>query len=513
MANERIAPSVLECAVLAHDRKSRGGAVEPLETLRAHRRGKLDELRRRGVDPYPPRYTVDGSVSEIVARCAALDAAALEARPTRVRVGGRVTAIRSHGKATFIDLSDGASRLQVYLKRDVVGDEGFSLLETLDLGDFWGAEGEIFRTRTGELTVRAERVTVLAKGLQPWPEKWHGLADHELRARQRYLDLATNPDSRRVFLARAAIVREIRTFLDARGFIEVETPMMQPIPGGAVARPFVTHHNALDMDLYLRIAPELYLKRLVVGGFERVYEINRNFRNEGISTRHNPEFTMLEFYWAYANYEDLMTLTEEMISGAAEKVTGGRTIRWGGGELNLERPWRRLSMRDAVLTHSDLRPEDLAERTRLEAAANRFGVEGVGRLTSGKLLAELFEATAESKLEAPTFIVDFPADISPLAKRKPTEPELTERFELYLGGIELANAFTELNDPDDQRRRFEEQARTSAGVVDEDYVLALEHGMPPTAGEGIGIDRLVMLLTDSHSIRDVILFPLLRPRE
>jgi lysyl-tRNA synthetase class 2 len=487
--------------------------VEPLETLRAHRRGKLDELRRRGLDPYPPRFPVDGSVSETVARFAALDAAALDAQASHVRVGGRVTAIRSHGKATFVDLSDGDSRIQVYLKRDVVGDEGFSLLETLDLGDFWGAEGVVFRTRTGELSIRADRVTVLAKGLQPWPEKWHGLSDHELRARQRYLDLATNPDSRKVFLARAAIVREIRKFLDVRGFIEVETPMMQPIPGGAVARPFKTHHNTLDMELFLRIAPELYLKRLVVGGFERVYEINRNFRNEGISTRHNPEFTMLEFYWAYASYEDLMALTEEMVSGIAEKVVGGSTVRWGDATLAMQRPWHRLSMREAVLAYSDLRPEDLGERVKLEGAARRFGVEDTARLTSGKLLAELFEATAESKLQDPTFIVDFPADISPLAKRKPSEPELTERFELYIGGLELANAFTELNDPDDQRRRFEDQARNSGGVVDEDYLLALEHGMPPTAGEGIGIDRLVMLLTDSHSIRDVILFPLLRPKE
>ncbi len=487
--------------------------MEPLETLRAHRRGKLDELRRRGLDPYPPRFPVDGTVSEIVARFSALDAAALEAHPVRVRVGGRVTAIRTHGKAAFIDLSDGDGRIQVHIKRDVVGDEGFSLLETLDLGDFWGAEGTIFRTRTGELTVRAERVTVLAKGLQPWPEKWHGLADHELRARQRYLDLATNPDSRKVFLARAAIVREIRAFLDARGFIEVETPMMQPIPGGAVARPFKTHHNTLDMDLFLRIAPELYLKRLVVGGFERIYEINRNFRNEGISTRHNPEFTMLEFYWAYASYEDLMTLTEEMVGGVAEKVVGSSTVPWGGAKLTLGRPWRRLSMRDAVLAHSDLKPEDLQGRMSLEAAARRFEIADVARLASGKLLAELFEATAERRLQDPTFIVDFPADISPLAKRKPGEPDLTERFELYIGGLELANAFTELNDPDDQRRRFEEQARLGGGVVDEDYLLALEHGMPPTAGEGIGLDRLVMLLTDSHSIRDVILFPLLRPKE
>ncbi len=487
--------------------------MEPLETLRAHRRGKLDELRRRGFDPYPPRFPVDGRVSEVVARFAGSDAAALEADPARVRLGGRVTAIRTHGKASFLDLSDGDARLQVYVKRDVVGEQAFALLETLDLGDFWGVEGVLFRTRTGELTVRADTVTVLAKGLQPWPEKWHGLTDRELRARQRYLDLATNPGSRKVFQARAATVRAIRSFLDARGFTEVETPMMQPIPGGASARPFVTHHNTLDMDLYLRIAPELYLKRLVVGGFDRVYEINRNFRNEGISTQHNPEFTMLEFYWAYANYEDLMALTEEMVCGVAAQVAGTLALPWGERTIALARPWKRISMRDAVLAHSDLAPEDLGERSRLEAAARRYEIADVPRLSSGKLLAELFEATAESSLQDPTFVIDFPADISPLAKRKLAEPDLTERFELYVAGMELANAFTELNDPDDQRRRFEEQARAGGGVVDEDYVLALEHGMPPTAGEGIGIDRLVMILTDSHSIRDVILFPLLRPRE
>ena len=487
--------------------------MEPVETLRAHRRGKLEELRRRGVDPFPPRFPVDGSVGQLVTRFADRDAAALEAGASRARVAGRVTAIRRHGKATFIDLSDGQARIQVYIKRDVIGDEGFALLETLDLGDFWGVEGTVFRTRTGELSVRAERATVLAKALQPWPEKWHGLTDRESRARQRYLDLATNPDSRRVFLARAAIVREIRTFLDARGFVEVETPMMQPIPGGATARPFLTHHNTLDMDLFLRIAPELYLKRLVVGGLERVYEINRNFRNEGISTQHNPEFTMLEFYCAYAGYEDLMTLTEELVGGVAEKVAGGTALRWGDRTLDLARPWRRLSMRDAVLAHSDVAADDLSERASLEATARRLGVADVGRLSSGKLLAEIFEATAEPQLQDPTFILDFPADISPLAKRKPSAPDLTERFELYVAGMELANAFTELNDPDDQRCRFEEQVRVGGGVVDEDYVLALEHGMPPTAGEGIGIDRLVMVMTDSHSIRDVILFPLLRPRE
>jgi lysyl-tRNA synthetase class 2 len=487
--------------------------VEAGELLRANRRAKLEALRERGVDPYPARFVVDGRVSEIVARFEGADAASLESGAQRVRVGGRVTAVRGHGKAAFIDLSDGDGRLQAHLRRDVLGEETFSLLDNLDLGDFWGVDGVLFRTRTHELTVKAERLVVLAKALAPWPEKWHGLTDHEQRARQRYLDLATNPQSRRVFLARAAAVREIRTFLEARGFVEVETPMMQPIAGGATARPFVTHHNTLDLDLYLRIAPELYLKRLVVGGIERVFEINRSFRNEGISTHHNPEFTMLEFYWAYADYRNLMDLTEEMLCQVASKVAGTEVLPWGEEHVNLARPWRRLGMREAVLAYSDLQPENLGERAALEAAARRFGIADVPRLSSGKLLAELFEATAESRLLDPTFVTDFPADISPLAKRKPEDPELTERFELYLGGMELANAFSELNDPDDQRRRFEEQARATGGVVDEDYVLALEHGMPPTAGEGIGIDRLVMLLTGSRSIRDVILFPLLRPRD
>jgi lysyl-tRNA synthetase class 2 len=487
--------------------------VDAIETLRANRRAKLDELRRRGIDPYPPRFPVDGRVSEVIAAHAGSDTAALEAAPPRVRLAGRVTAVRRHGKTAFIDLSDGDARLQVYLRRDAMGEEAFALLDALDLGDFWGVEGELFRTRTGELTVRAGAVAVLAKALQPWPEKWHGLVDRELRARQRYLDLATGDESRRIFRARAAIIRELRAFLDARGFIEVETPMMQPIPGGATARPFVTHHNALDMDLFLRVAPELYLKRLVVGGFERVYEINRNFRNEGISTQPNPEFTMLEFYHAYATYRELMDLIEEMLTGIAGKVAGTTSLPWGDGRIDLARPWRRLSMRDAVLAYSSFAPEDLGDRAALERTARALAIPDVERLANGKLLAEIFEFTAESRLADPTFIVDFPADISPLAKRKPGEPELTERFELYAAGMELANAFSELNDPDDQRQRFEAQVRASGGVVDEDYLAALEHGMPPAAGEGIGIDRLVMLLTGSRSIRDVILFPLLRPRE
>lgn len=487
--------------------------MEPIATLRQHRRAKLAHLRKMGIDPFPARFPSDGRVSELAARFQSLDAAQLEKAKPRVRVGGRVTAVRRHGKAAFFDLSDGDGRIQAYMRLDLVGESTFSLLETLDLGDYWGVEGELFRTRTDELTIRVEQVTVLAKSLAPWPEKWHGLTDREQRARQRYLDLFTNPDSRRVFLARTAIVREIRAFLDARGFLEVETPMMHPIPGGASARPFVTHHNALDMTLYLRIAPELYLKRLVVGGFERVYEVNRNFRNEGISTQHNPEFTMLEFYWAYASYEDLMALTEAMLVEVANKALGRAELSWEGQTISLAPPWRRLPLREAILVFSDVKPQNLADTASLRETARRLGVEGVERLSPGKLLAEVFERVAEPHLMAPTFITDFPADISPLAKRKVGEPDLTERFELYIGGMEVANAFSELNDPDDQRARFEEQVRQGGGVVDEDYLLALEHGMPPTAGEGIGIDRLVMLFTGSSSIRDVILFPLLRPKE
>jgi len=414
----------------------------------------------------------------------------------------------------------------VYLKRDAVGDTAFELYRALDLGDWLGVEGELFRTRTGELSVKARSLAFLAKCFRPLPEKWHGLKDVERRYRQRYLDLAVNPESREVFERRAAIVRYLRRFLDGRGYLEVETPMMQPIAGGAVARPFVTHHNALDLDLFLRIAPELYLKRLIVGGIPRVYEINRNFRNEGLSTRHNPEFTMLEFYQAYARGEDLMLLTEEMLSGLSREVTGSLATPWGDARIDWTPPFRRLTMREAVVecTRDDprgaVRFEDLGDEARLLEAAARYGVEKPDRFRGrkGKLLAELFEAVGEERLVQPTFLHEFPTEISPLARQKPDDPEWADRFELYAGGIEIANGFSELNDPAEQaarfRRQMEERARgdLEAAPYDEDYVEALEHGMPPTAGEGVGIDRLAMLLTDRHSIRDVILFPLLRPR-
>ncbi len=485
----------------------------PIEQLIANRQQKLDGLRAAGVDPYPPRFRVDESISDLRARLDSSTAEELEAERPGVRLAGRVRAVRGHGKVSFVDLSDGAAQIQLYVKKDQLPELAWSSFRLVDLGDFVGVDGSVFRTKSGELSLHVEELCVLAKALRPLPEKYHGLADREARARQRYLDLLANPESRQVFVTRSRAISAVRRFLESRGFLEVETPMMQPIPGGASARPFITHHNTLDLDLYLRVAPELFLKRLVVGGFERVFELNRNFRNEGISTRHNPEFTMLEFYWAYADYQLLMDFTEELVTTVASEVAGGLVLPWGEVEVDLRRPWRRLSMREAIFAYSDLTADDLASRERMEAAARRLGVERIEERTDGKLLAELFEMTAESRLVNPTFITDFPRDISPLAKSHPDDPTTTQRFELFVGGIEVANAFTELNDPHEQRRRFEEQARLTGGTVDEDFLLAIEHGLPPTGGEGIGIDRLVMLLTNRTSIRDVILFPQQRPRD
>ncbi len=491
-----------------------------------NRRANLERLRALGLPVAPVEFPLTATVTELVEANRDATGEELESRAVSLKTAGRVLALRTAGKAGFLDLSDGRSRLQVYLKRDAVGDTAFELYRALDLGDWLGVEGELFRTRTGELSVKARALTFLAKCFRPLPEKWHGLKDVETRYRQRYLDLAVNPEARAVFERRAALVRYLRRFLDARGFLEVETPMMQPIAGGAVARPFVTHHNALGLDLFLRIAPELYLKRLIVGGIPKVYEINRNFRNEGLSTRHNPEFTMLEFYQAYARGEDLMRLTEEMLAGLAREVAGGIETPWGDVRIDWTPPFRRLTMREAVVefTSNDprgaVRAEDLGDEGRLLEAAGRFGVEKPERFRGkkGKLLAELFEAVGEARLIQPTFLHEFPTEISPLARSKPEDPEWADRFELYAGGIEIANGFSELNDPEEQaerfRRQMEERARgdLEAAPYDEDYVEALEHGMPPTAGEGVGIDRLAMLLSNQHSIRDVILFPLLRPR-
>jgi lysyl-tRNA synthetase class 2 len=493
--------------------ESRDEGQQPVEQLIANRRAKLDALIELGQDPFPRRYRVESSVSEIRTRYEEMSAEELEAAKPSVRLGGRLRAIRGHGKVSFADLSDGASQLQLYLRKNDIDETSWAVFKQLDLGDFLGVVGTVFRTRAGELSVAVADLQVLAKALRPLPEKYHGLADRESRARQRYLDLLSNPASRKVFEVRSKVVSSLRRRLEAAGYIEVETPMMQPIPGGATARPFVTHHNTLDLDLYLRIAPELYLKRLIIGGFERVFELNRNFRNEGISTRHNPEFTMLEFYCAYSDYELMMDFTEELVTGVAEEVVGRLQIPWGDQTIDFSRPWRRLALKDAILEYSDLTPEDLVDRKRMEAAARELEVQRIDERSDGNLLAELYEMTAEPKMINPTFIKDFPREISPFAKSVPGDPDTVERFELFIGGLEVANAFSELNDPDEQRRRLEAQAAEQGGEVDEDFVLAMEHGMPPTGGEGIGIDRLVMLLTDQQSIRDAILFPQLRPRE
>jgi lysyl-tRNA synthetase, class II len=500
-----------------------GGIVAESDQI-IQRRANLEALRQLGVDIYPRRFEAQAPIESIVAAHGAKTSEELESAQLRTRVAGRVLAIRSFGKANFLQLSDGKARIQVYVRQDSMPELDFKLFKLLDLGDWVGVEGRLFRTKTNEFTIWASRLEFLAKCLVPLPEKWHGLQDVEIRYRQRYLDLIVNPDSRRVFEVRSRVVTAIREFLIARGFLEVETPMMQPIAGGALARPFVTHHNALDMRLFMRIAPELYLKRLTVGGMERVFEINRNFRNEGISTQHNPEFTMLEFYWTYADYNDLMALTEELLSEVARKAIGSDQITFGEHQISLAAPFRRLSLREGARAAASRRlggdvPEaDLRSRDTAAALASRVGVVVEPSMGAGKIAAEIFESLCEEELVQPTFVYDFPTEVSPLSKQKPDDPDTVERFELYIGGFEVANAFSELNDPLEQRRRFEAQLASRAGgddeahAMDEDYIRALEYGLPPTGGEGIGIDRLVMLLTNSASIRDVILFPLMRPR-
>ena len=491
----------------------------------AQRRANLEELKKLGVDPYPRRFDTQATIASIVGEHGAKSGVELESAGIEVRTAGRILAIRSFGKANFLVLSDGTARIQVYIRHDSLPERDFQIFKLLDFGDWVGVSGKLFRTRTQEFTVHASSLAFLAKCLLPLPEKWHGLQDVEIRYRQRYLDLIVNPESRRVFEVRSRLVTAMREFLIARGFLEVETPMMQPIAGGALARPFVTHHNTLDMRLYMRIAPELYLKRLTVGGVERVFEINRNFRNEGISTQHNPEFTMLEFYWSYADYNDLMALTERMFQDVSRKATGSDQIVYGDRALSLAPPFRRVRLREAAREAASRRLErevteaELRSRESAAAIAARLGIEVDPTAGAGRITADIFEALCEDDLIQPTFVYDFPTEVSPLAKQNPDDPETVERFELYIGGFEVANAFSELNDPVEQRRRFEEQLRSRAGgneeahVMDEDYVRALEYGMPPAAGEGVGIDRLVMLLTNSPSIRDVILFPLMRPRD
>jgi lysyl-tRNA synthetase, class II len=491
--------------------------MSELDEQIAFRRKKLEALVGAGVEGYPHRYDYDLEPADVHAGHGGRTAQELEAEPVRLRVPGRVRALRAHGKTAFLDLHDGRQKLQVMVRRADLPEASLLVLDNLDLGDLVGAAGRLIRTRTGELTLLAEELTLLAKALRPMPEKWHGLADVEARYRQRYLDLLSNPESRRVFEVRAKLVAGIRAFLEARGFLEVETPMMQVLPGGATARPFRTHHNALDLDLYLRIAPELYLKRLLVGGLPRVYEINRNFRNEGISTQHNPEFTMLEFYWAYADYRDVMTLTEELLVELATRVLGEAALTWRGERIDLTPPWPRLSMRQAIVELGGVAAERVETAEGLAAELAARGAEPPPAADYGHLLMALFEAAAEPRIVRPTFLLDHPVEVSPLAKQRRDDPRFTERFELYLGGMEIANAFSELNDPTVQAERFHQQIAArergdqEAHLFDADYVTALEHGMPPAGGCGIGIDRLTMLFTDSASIRDVILFPLLRP--
>ena len=502
------------------------------------RKKKLAEIKALGDDPYPHKFEQTATPAQIVAAHGQSDAATLESQGINVRTAGRILTMRLHGKAGFAHLQGDGTRLQIYVKLDAVGERTFRLFQLLDMGDIVGISGHLFRTKTNELTVWVASLQLLTKALLPLPEKWHGLADVELRHRQRYVDLIVNPRVRETFLRRGEILRGLRAFFDARGYVEVETPMMQTIAGGAAARPFITHHNTFDFDLYLRIAPELYLKRLLVGGLDRVYEINRNFRNEGVSTEHNPEFTMLEFYQAYSDYRDLMTLTEELFALLAQKICGSTQVAFGEYTLDFGR-WQRLSMREAIIQYwpAETGPApsvaDLAAPGGPGAAASRYNewlrkgnlpspqtpsahLLEFNSMSDGEVIGLLFETLAEPELIQPTILYDFPTDISPLAKCRADDPSIVERFEVYIAGMELGNAFSELNDPDEQERRFREQvARGGEEVpreVDLDYIRALSFGMPPAAGMGIGIDRLTMLLTNSHSIREVILFPLLRPQ-
>jgi lysyl-tRNA synthetase class 2 len=494
--------------------------MEESELLKK-RREKIDSLRADGVDLYPNDVRVGQTTASVRERYEHATPEELQNVTERFTLAGRLMAIRDFGKGAFISIQDRTGRLQAFLRKNQIGDKAFSLFKRLDIGDIVWISGRVFKTKTGELTIDVEEngIRLLAKSLHPLPEKWHGLTDVEIRYRQRHLDLIVNPEVRKVFQTRSRIISLIRRFMEERDFLEVETPMMQPKAGGAVARPFRTFHNALGMNLFLRIAPELYLKRLITGGMERVFEINRNFRNEGISTFHNPEFTMMEFYQAYATYEDLMIMTEELIRFVAESLFGTLSFCYQGNGIDLTPPWRRITVRDAVIAHSGVDASVLDNPGRMADHARKLGIEVKPSDPPGKVLMAVFDETVEKNLIQPTFVTHYPVDVSPLSRRNAKDPTLADRFELYICGREIANAFSELNDPVDQRQRFEmqlgqrEAGDLEAHEMDEEYIGALECGMPPTAGEGIGIDRLVMLFTDSASIRDVILFPLLRTRE
>lgn len=476
------------------------------------RRNKLDELRKEGLDPFGDKFVRSHMIEQVLNNFEELE-------NQDVTLAGRLMAKRGQGKAGFSNIQDLSGRIQLYTRQDEIGEEAHKRFNQLDIGDIIGVTGRVFKTQKGEISIWVKRYEILCKSLRPLPEKWHGLKDVELRYRQRYVDLIVNPEVKDVFITRSRIIRSIRNYLDQLGFLEVETPMMHPIAGGATARPFITHHNTLDMDLYLRIAPELYLKRLIVGGMEKVYEINRNFRNEGISTKHNPEFTMLELYEAYADYEDMMVLTENLISTVAREVLGTDKITYQGEEINLSPPWTRLPMLKAIEQYAGIDFTIIESDEEAVLAAQKLGLHIEKGVTKGNVINEVFENFVEPKLIQPTFITDYPIEISPLAKRKKDNPAYTYRFEAFIYAREMANAFSELNDPIDQEERFRKQVENrakgddEAHMMDEDYITALEIGLPPTGGLGIGIDRLIMLLTDSASIRDVLLFPLMRPRD
>jgi lysyl-tRNA synthetase class 2 len=491
--------------------------MDNAKDLLSKRKEKAAGLKADGINLFPNGFTVDHTIRDINDHLQTLSDEQQD-DPAVFTVAGRMMAINRFGKSAFIRFKDRTGLVQAYIRKDKVGDRAYDLFKRLEVGDFVEIRGSLFRTKTGEWTLLSTHIDLVCKSSRPLPEKFHGLKDPEKRYRQRYIDLIMNPDVQDIFIKRSRIIQAMRTFFLSRDFLEVETPMMQPIPGGAEATPFKTHHNALDMDLYLRIAPELYLKRLVVGGFERVFEINRNFRNEGVSTQHNPEFTMVEFYQAYATYEDLMDLTEQMFSQIAETVTGGTTVSYQGNEIDLGGTWKRISLYDALEQIGGVDAALLTDKDRLLdfAASQGITVTKTGRL--GKVITKLFDALVEPQLIQPTFITGYPAEVSPLSRRSDTHPELTERFELFIAGREIANGFSELNDPEDQRGRFLQQVEdrnagdSEAHFMDDDYIEALEYGMPPTAGQGIGIDRLVMLLTDAPSIREVILFPHMKPK-
>jgi len=491
--------------------------MDNAKDLLGKRKAKAQALKADGINLFPNGFDIENTIGEIAEHIKTLPEDQQE-DTARFKVAGRMMAINRFGKSAFIRFKDRTGPLQAYVRKDKVGDGAYDLFKRLDLGDFVTVAGSLFRTKTGEWTLLAETVELVCKSTRPLPEKFHGLKDPEKRYRQRYIDLIMNPDVQDIFIKRSRIIQSMRAFFLSRDFLEVETPMMQPVPGGAEATPFKTHHNALGMDLYLRIAPELYLKRLVVGGLERVFEINRNFRNEGVSTRHNPEFTMVEFYQAYATYEDLMDMTEEMFAQIAREVTGDTVVTYEGHQIELGGAWKRITLYDALEQIGGVDPALFSDKDRLLefAAAKKITVTKTGRL--GKIITKLFDILVEPKLIQPTFITGYPAEVSPLSRRSDAHPELTERFELFIAGREIANGFSELNDPEDQRGRFLQQVEDrkagdeEAHPMDDDYIEALEYGMPPTAGQGIGIDRLVMLLTDASSIREVILFPHMKPK-